>query len=840
MTFQNHLFRKILYIRALSTAWRVVALGLFAVSALCFERINASECNQPLASLASDANASEFNHLGTVFKISDLLHPDKSKNLVSRFPGLVMNSWQRQYAMINQLAPYTIPDPVFGVGEVTVYPVFAAGTELTGGKQIVGHYNSIGLFVNHIRAGAIGSGSSAKLPVFTGPSGTGKTEFLTIYGALAGNLIRHDERHQILTFNWVNLRDHPETEHFAMTDAKGSEVPRPNELGRSPVNLLPAAVQKRLIDLVSDDFVKIVGSKPNIVGDPGPQSKAILEALIQARMRELQKSHLSEKEITDLLENHVQIIQRRFMDDTLFVKLGAQGRDIPYDEIFYAKDALNFTLYGPGSPFSYFYNGSVLRADGGVLALDEYYRNPPALRDAFLDLIEDHSLQRSGSPTVEMDVVIIGATNDPSIEKAKNDGSASAHRDRSRHTPMRLAVHPWEVAKTMLLMQKSDLFFQRKLGPDEPVDAWAPLSFEDAFPLPTVEQPKYVGPKGRYALSVKAGDGGEPIFIAPHTLEYMAAVVAASRFETDPADVQELDNRSGGSSQAQTNRPEAYGVVNSPVFRSPLERLRFFYGESSISPSEASELKSLHYLLKEGSSGISQRDAANIWLREAIDVAARGLHGRTLTPLLARQVFLELLEQGDINYSSTRERLKWATLADQISKAFLVKWLRSDLNSALGEGDALVNRTYDIVYAELLAKAKNPDETQVSISGGKPQPINEKRLREVKQAYLEIQHRQLEPSEIMMFHAEPAHQGRRSPALYEAVQRVIVSRASDFVDFAALADFGRTSQGPADVKSAYSRMIDILIREKGYNEESVMAALSVIAESEARLGQQGR
>lgn len=786
-----------------------------------------NSCGGSLGSLSGDNVPDEYRSAYESFDIMDLVSANPETNLAVRFPSLVMNAAQRIHAMFQQGKPYSITDPVFRVGEVTIYPVFEGANPFTSGRMIVGGYDAKSAVANHAESSAAGDGSTAKLPVLTGPSGTGKTEFIQLLDYLSGNLISDDPNFRLLTFEWFGLDKVSATKVYAMLDDQGNELPRPSELQRSPFVLLPHRVQDAILQLAAPKVIELGGYAPKPVRTAGPQSADILKRLIRHYTEQNNGKPLTENEILNkVLKNHVRVVHRRTHGEQMFVKLGAHGRDVPYNELFFSPNPFNAALYGPGEPMSYHFNGRILAADGGMLVFDELYRNSPEFRDAILDLIEDGVIQRGGSPAVVLDALILAATNDESIEASRKKATSNAQRDRSRHVAQRRSIHPIEIQKTLLLMKKAERLRQKKLKTEVDSNTTNP-SWEDAkllelFPLPT--ENGYQGPQGRFAISFKGEEGEKDVFVAPHTLELMSYVVAASRFKTDAAEAKKL----GGG----------YKVIGSAVFQNPIDRLKFLSGDLQITPGERKELKDLHYLLHEGDGGISQRDAALIWLTTAVERAATAENDYTLTPQIVIDVFLELLDSGEINWSNNKERLDWQAHVDPVVHNFLVPWIRADVLRAMSSGDGAVEKIYDVVRLEILALANDEDATEIMMNGRQKQAINFTRLEEISKAYANSNGgRPLVPQEVMNFHADPSNPNGRHRKLFEAILSLQANKTAQLASFNELSNFAQSGQGHTQVSESYSKFRRIMIEELGYNDRSVQIAFQIVHQDEARRAQ---
>lgn len=401
----------------------------------------------------------------------DLLTDDPTKNLAVLHPSIVQSAAERLMSWINWKPSRFVANPLYGVGSTEYFPVFGDGLSEAGGKMIIGQVEAIATVVSYVRAAARGDGAAVKQPLLTGPGGTGKSEFLSILARIASNLTTTNPDYYLYTYRWVNLNEIAELRKYyeVQVGADGKELPLNIDaaVARSPVTLLPASIQQRVMALARDRAIALSGYEPRPLLNPDSQSTMIKRAIVDHyRQREPYKGRaITEEDVVEMLSRHVEVIRRPMDGPGAFPTLSVVGNDVPFNEIFFAQNPMNFSIHGPQSPFSYHLTGTIMRADGGIFLTDEWWRQRPELRDTFLDVIEDRTVQRGGSPREDLDVFIIGAGNDESLEEAKSKGAVKAQVDRAASIPMRLSINPTEIQATMLLMKNpTTLRMRRQIG----------------------------------------------------------------------------------------------------------------------------------------------------------------------------------------------------------------------------------------------------------------------------------------------------------------------------------------------------------------------------------------
>lgn len=771
--------------------------------------------------------------------LASIVDPNPATNLIAKHPLVAMSAFQRAYAWSIYKGQKRIPDPRWRAGKVTIYPVFSTRSPETGGRKIVGQYEQIQTVVDYFRAGSRGDGSTSKMPLFTGPAGTGKTELLSILALVARNLAMNNPQYFLYTFEWKDLHNIPVLRDLigAKRDRDGnySSEPRRSALQRSPLVLLPHGLQKKVLEVAKASVVDMIGYEPRPMLNMDPQDEEIRNAVLQHALSTKAIPDLSEANVVKALSEYVTIRRRMFVGGKEFPIIAAQGRDVNYNQLFTGENAPVMVTRGSDNAFAHHLNGKVLAGDGGPLLLDEFFRNPEALRDVFLGVVESRRVDRGGAPPVHLDSVILGATNDESLEQASGLGTAKAHIDRSAKIPMRLSTHPVDIAETMLVMKGSDpaypatllmkkLDAPQKLLPGEEALARTvvntdptPADLDEVFAIPQNGEAMR-GPDGRYVFSVSMGAVARPVLISPHTLMYIAYTVAATRMKTDGAAARELGN---------------FGVVKESFFTDPVTRIRVLMDKLELKGPQKQELKQLTDLLKEGDSGMSNRDAANIWLTRAIEEASRAENEFTLTPRLAQKVFRDLLDKGTITYRGHEERTRWIELDAEVINNLIIPELKEDWSLAMSHGSGAVEGIYSEIMGEIMAISESAGATHYESDDGVTRAINYPRFLEIQRAYQEINQQILAPSEVINFRARYAvDQKRRHDGLWKAVTAYVVGNTMKNVSIAAMEQYMRTGHGEAETEAKFGDMRDVFINQLGYNERSLKEAISLIFETE--------
>ncbi|MBY0371417.1 hypothetical protein K2X33_12065 [bacterium] len=804
----------------------------FVLSVPTFAAKKAAGASCPKAvvtDLVSDAVLRNFAAASEIYSLEDLITNDPSRNLAVRFPSIVMDSYQIHWRAILHFGSKTIIEPTYRASNITAWNAFLRPTR--SGVQVVGQYKAVNDLVGQIRDGASGAKSARKPILLAGPAGTGKTEALKVLWERLTELALYNPEFYDITFRWKDLWEVPMLR--PLLDKETKDVPYRHQMGRSPIVLLPKRLQKAVTALANDKIFKEIGFPAHPFRQADPQTKQIIDYII---MHHHKGGPITERQYIDILSKHVEIVRNVPDIDRPAALLRAQGKDVEWSELFFKDNMFASGIFGPQNALSYFYTGKVLAADGKALLADEFFRNPQALRDVFLETAQNRVVDRGGPPAVYLNALIVTADNDESIEEAKSNGPSRAHINRSFKVPMRHTIHPTEASKVALLMVGSD---RPELDDEEeevtaPADAiaerfkmrplkgpgkLAPANLEELYPAPN-DKGLLTGPDGRYEIWYTPSDG-QQILVAPRSLYLIGLTAAITRLVTDPKQLdifkKELDAL-GSTSDEYTN---------------PITRVRVILGELQTNKAIRKELERVRELLKEGQGGIMARNVES-WLAVCLRMAAE--NENTLTPYVVDRAFYRLLDQGGFEPPTDAIRAEWVNLYEEVKTAFLLPRLAEDVQSIIkGESDGVL-RLYEEIKREIIALNSNPDAKEYT-QGDESRPINLERMRKIRKIYERINHRELLYGDITNFVVEVADSNDRHPGLMAAIETFLIEKELDTTALTGLVDYFEKGIAGGDVRTQAERARRELSRV-GYNERAFMEALRLVRD--LRLEQESR
>ncbi len=780
----------------------VLAQGASTKSKKTESAVSVTGCGDLL--IEPGAEISELGHFQEVYSLSDLLSGDPAKNLAFQHPTMMMNAYQKAWAIIRHYGFKDILDPDYRVERTKIYHAFAK--PVVRGVQIIGQYVPVDSMVTFIREGAAGSNRSKVLSI-TGPAGTGKTEFLKVLHLRRAVLSRDNPDFKEHRFRWVNLHTIPSL--APLQDISQWGQPFPHQMGRSPIVLLTRAMQNRLIKLTQPAVEKLTGFDPQPFVIPDPHTKAIIELILAHHFPDKTPN---EREYLDALSNYVEIYRFVVDSEQPPMIIRNQGRDIEWSNLFMAEDPARKLVYGAGHALTYDYSGLILQTDGFGFLGDEFFRQVVGFRDSMLEVGQNRVVQRGGAPAALLDAFMVIADNDQSKKKAMEESAADAQMDRAANIPMRSSINPYLIAKTALAMAMQEWGPSKFTMVDltDKAQKRVPADVNVIFPdLDEVDH--FPSIDGRYAIYCKLGSGHD-VLIAPRTLYLLGTTIAASRLVVDSTalvkHLKEFDILKSGTSE----------------YTNPITRLQVILGQMPASDALLTELTKVKYLLEEGSEGISAR-SAQTWFLTALGRAAE--NENTLTPALLNDTFEKMMDRKDFLNKNLDVRARWVALNELVKAGLLLPSLTEDVLMMLSQRTD-IDSLYAELEAELLTLFRDAKATKYEAQGKNHMvEIDFHRLEAVRRIYKRLTGRNLEAGEVADFRLIPARKPEdRHAGLLKAIQTWLLEKELSSHALDQYLNYFETSNGTDDVRRRGDRA-KIEMTSHGYNLRALLEAMSM-------------
>ncbi len=754
------------------------------------------------------------------------------QKLLVQSPINLMHSGQKTAAWLNAVPAYEVKDPIYNNGTRKIYPTLSGGApELTDGLMIVGNYEALEQIGAYFEAQAEGNEVKGKALLLAGTSGTGKSELPRVFSALSSNLSKTHPFYYRYTFEWVGLENIPDLRFYYQSQLvsykqgnKTVEYMSPIEapIDDSPFVLLPKSLQEQIITEAEPIVKEKITSGLKVFNGKDPITESIYNKVIAHYQREYPQKYgeLTDEKVIEILDNHIKVKRIIREGKDIFPLVSAQGKDVDLAGLFVSDNPIVKITKGPKDAHSYHYNGKVLRGHGGVVLFDEFMRNPQDLIDYLLESFESRKIELGGSQVIQLDYVPLVITNTESIEKAiAEGGQLKATIDRMTPVDMNLGVVPQDIARTMVLMMRptQQSLKMKKIGPKTSGEKWVTADINKLYPIPQsngTKSQKLQTHESNYALSMEYR--GKTIDIPPHTLEAISYIISATRIKTS---LNEVNKEGLGHMHTPTK----------PVFRDPIVRIRYFIGDHEVPPSVEQELFQLHHALKEGLTGISNRDAAGNWIRKLFDYAVNKNFSSITYDSILHVLNDSLLQKKiAVTKNSPTIRNQWLGLAERVFLQMIIPSIEEDIILAYNSGSDEVAPIYNEIKQSLLARNADPYAKTYDTQTGTPELIDDKRLARIKEIFHKRNGQPLSANNLISMQGT----GQDGEFWKPLRQTILEYLSEEKVNSASIDKLWSYTRNNGNVDENFAQVFDnfsrVMIDELGYSEESIQSALNIV------------
>lgn len=362
--------------------------------------------NNRLANLAKSYDSSKAKSYVRTMPFNDYL------NLVYDNPGTCRSAYQRLYDMIISK----------GVSKKERYRKtynqyhFFDDVEI----PIYGLEENLHQLVLAIRGAAGWYGPEKRVILLHGPVGSSKS---TICRALKRGLEKYSKTEEgaLYTFKWVNLPD----SLYVKDEAN-------DPMHEDPIKLLPFEVRARVESELNEINLERTAAKdrPNVnslrlQSTLNPFSRYIMDELMARNDFNWEK----------VLREHV-VVQRFVMDETQRKGIGTfQPKDEKNQDSTELTGDINYHMLGQygvdSDPRAFSFDGEFECANRGMLEFIEVLKLAKEFLYDLLGACQERQVKPKKFSQIDIDLVLIGHTNNPEFQKLQNDPTMEALRDRT-------------------------------------------------------------------------------------------------------------------------------------------------------------------------------------------------------------------------------------------------------------------------------------------------------------------------------------------------------------------------------------------------------------------------
>lgn len=329
--------------------------------------------------------------------------------LVRQNPKIIRNAYQRVYDMIME---HGTEEYIDSKKRMVRYKFFNA-KQFGGDDAVFGLDIPLMRLVNFFKSAAMGYGTERRVLLLHGPVGSAKS---TIARLLKRGIEAYSRTPQgaLFTYEW----------HIPRPDQKdlfpsGVEI-MPSPMHEEPLTLIPKDIRKQVLqDLGIDVDLRI-----NLKQDPSPPCRFVFNELMERYAGDLSKvlSHIRVKRLLLSEQDRIGIGTFQPKDEKNQDSTELTG-DINYRKI---------AIYGSDSdPRAFNFDGEFNIANRGIIEFIEMLKLDVAFLYDLLGASQEHRIKPKKFAQTDIDLVIIGHTNEAEYKKLLNNEFMEALRDRT-------------------------------------------------------------------------------------------------------------------------------------------------------------------------------------------------------------------------------------------------------------------------------------------------------------------------------------------------------------------------------------------------------------------------
>jgi serine protein kinase len=328
-------------------------------------------------------------------------------NLVSENPGVARTSFQRVYDMIESYGSKNYSE----YKKMITHWNFFDDPIDNGKDAIFGLDVHLMKLVNVIKAGAHRYGTEKRVILLHGPVGSSKS---TIARLIKKGLERYSRTPEgaLYAFDWINLADIIEMEDVF-----------PSPMNEEPLLLVPTEHRAKLMSALNESRKQ--GAKIQIEGELCPPSRFIFKKLMEHYKGDWEK----------LVTNHIKV-KRLVLSEQDRIGIGTfQPKDEKNQDSTELTGDINYrkiAIYGSDSdPRAFNFDGEFNIANRGVIEFIEVLKLDVAFLYDLLTASQEHKVKPKKFAQTDIDLLILGHTNEPEFRKLQSNEFMEALRDRT-------------------------------------------------------------------------------------------------------------------------------------------------------------------------------------------------------------------------------------------------------------------------------------------------------------------------------------------------------------------------------------------------------------------------
>lgn len=344
----------------------------------------------------------DFTHLHWIGTLQEYL------DLVSKNPKVARNSFQRVHDMIHSYGSSQYSEYKKDIVRYHFFDdPFSKGQDAVFGIDV--HLMKL---VNFFKGAAAGYGNEKRILLLHGPVGSAKSSIARLLKKGLEHYSKTDEG-ALYTYEWVDDKE---------SEILGGQKIFPCPMHEEPLKLLPLTVRDKFLETLNkgqkDDY------KVRLRGDVCPACRYIYAQYMQKYNGDWMKlaSHIKVKRLVLSEKDRVGIGTFQPKDEKNQDSTELTG-DINYRKI---------AQYGADSdPRAFNFDGEFNISNRGIVEFIEMLKLDVAFLYDLLGASQEQSIKPKKFAQTDIDLVILGHTNEPEYRKLQNNEFMEALRDRT-------------------------------------------------------------------------------------------------------------------------------------------------------------------------------------------------------------------------------------------------------------------------------------------------------------------------------------------------------------------------------------------------------------------------
>ena len=327
--------------------------------------------------------------------------------MVTENPMIARSAFQRTYDMISS---YGYETYVEYKKEITHWKFWDDPID-NGKDAIFGLDVHLQKLVNTIKAGAYRYGPEKRVILLHGPVGSSKS---TIARLLKKGLELYSRQPEgaMYSFDWIDIGEICEMENEFVSP-----------MNEEPLLLIPSEHREKIVEMINEGRDRGAEIRPE--GDLCPPSRFIYHKLMEHYDGDWEK----------IVEKHVRV-RRLVLSERDRIGVGTfQPKDEKNQDSTELTGDINYrkiAVYGSDSdPRAFNFDGEFNIANRGVIEFIEVLKLDVAFLYDLLTASQEHKIKPKKFAQTDIDLLILGHTNEPEFRKLQNNEFMEALRDRT-------------------------------------------------------------------------------------------------------------------------------------------------------------------------------------------------------------------------------------------------------------------------------------------------------------------------------------------------------------------------------------------------------------------------